>query len=308
MILTDVEPDVIIFGDIHGNFNDIYYIYKNFIINPEYANTRFLFLGDYVDRGPKPVEIVCLLFALKLAYPNRFTLLRGNHEVLKINRKYGFQHMCCHLFLDTYVARPTLAELNYKSFNRAFCYMPVAAVIKGSAHTSGAGTSAGGSVKRIFCCHGGIPSYYKDDKNRSKSRSSKSASSMENTEMDVGWSITTLNASLSKPASLAPTTRGTPSERAFNEILWNDPIPFRLRDPEKFPRKFYINKKRGGHCSFFTEAGLKAFFKANDLSMIIRGHQYLHTMENGYSYDFDGAMLTVFSSSNYCGTEENATG
>ncbi len=79
MILIDIEPDVIIFGDIHGNFNDIHYIYINFISKPEYAHTKFLFLGDYVDRGPKPVDILCFLFALKLSDPKRFYLLRGNH-------------------------------------------------------------------------------------------------------------------------------------------------------------------------------------------------------------------------------------
>ena len=79
MIVTGIEPDVIIFGDIHGNFNDIHFIYDKFISNPKYATTKFIFLGDYVDRGPKPVEVVCFLFALKLSDPKRFYLLRGNH-------------------------------------------------------------------------------------------------------------------------------------------------------------------------------------------------------------------------------------
>lgn len=87
MIIPDVEPNALIFGDLHGNFNDLFYIYKNFINNAKYASYRFVFLGDYVDRGPKPVEICCLLFALKLAEPKRFILLRGNHEASSITRK-----------------------------------------------------------------------------------------------------------------------------------------------------------------------------------------------------------------------------
>ena len=56
MIVTGIEPNVIIFGDIHGNFNEIHFIYVNFISNPKYA-TKFIFLGDYVDRGHQTLQV-----------------------------------------------------------------------------------------------------------------------------------------------------------------------------------------------------------------------------------------------------------
>ena len=43
-------------------------------------DTNYLFLGDYVDRGANSLSTFLLLLALKLKYPERVTILRGNHE------------------------------------------------------------------------------------------------------------------------------------------------------------------------------------------------------------------------------------
>ena len=41
---------------------------------------RYLFMGDYVNRGKQSCEVICLLLALKVRWPLQVIILRGNHE------------------------------------------------------------------------------------------------------------------------------------------------------------------------------------------------------------------------------------
>lgn len=56
---------------------------------------NYLFLGDYVDRGRRGLQCMCLLFVAKLLSPDAVTLLRGNHESRLTNMQYGFLAECC---------------------------------------------------------------------------------------------------------------------------------------------------------------------------------------------------------------------
>ena len=72
--------------DIRVKFNWIIikFILKNVCVK------FVIYLGDFVDRGYNSVETMEYLLCLKVAYPERITLLRGNHESRNITMAYGF--------------------------------------------------------------------------------------------------------------------------------------------------------------------------------------------------------------------------
>jgi len=132
-MLLQVSAPLCVVGDIHGQFTDLVYI-LNLIGHPPYQ--KYLFLGDYVDRGPHSIETFILLACLKMRYPDKFYLLRGNHECQSINKLYGFLDECKKKY-NTKI---------WKKFGEAFEYMPVAAIID----------------EKIFCAHGGISHHLND--------------------------------------------------------------------------------------------------------------------------------------------------
>ena len=129
--VQNVSAPVIICGDIHGQIYDLFELFKK---GGDMPSSRYVFMGDYVDRGYNGVEVLELLLVLKIKYPEHITLLRGNHESRQICFAYGFYEE---------ITRKYGNANAWEYFTDLFDYLPLAALVEG----------------KIFCVHGGLSPY-----------------------------------------------------------------------------------------------------------------------------------------------------
>eukprot|EP00037_Helgoeca_nana_P013539 m.124762 g.124762 ORF g.124762 m.124762 type:complete len:304 (+) comp22090_c3_seq1:154-1065(+) len=128
---SNVQPvpcPVTVCGDVHGQFYDLMELFR---IGGDVPHTNYLFMGDYVDRGYYSVETVSLLVALKVRYPHRIFILRGNHESRQITQVYGFYDECL---------RKYASPAAWTYFTDVFDYLPLTGLVE----------------NQIFCLHGGL--------------------------------------------------------------------------------------------------------------------------------------------------------
>lgn len=127
--IMKIQSPITVVGDIHGQYHDLLEIFK---IGGPPPNTNYLFLGDYVDRGYYSVETITLLIVLKLRFPERVFLIRGNHESRTITTNYGFYSEVLNKYNGSADVWTYITDV--------FDYLPLGAIID----------------NKIFATHGGL--------------------------------------------------------------------------------------------------------------------------------------------------------
>ncbi|EAX88564.1 Ser/Thr protein phosphatase, putative [Trichomonas vaginalis G3] len=126
----ELTSPIVVVGDVHAQLFDVFELFKKAAPNG-FGNTKFLFLGDYVDRGRYSICTFAYLAALKLKYPTQFFLIRGNHEIRQANQSYGLYKETCSLYGHSGI---------WTLFNQVFDALPIAALVD----------------NQYFCVHGGL--------------------------------------------------------------------------------------------------------------------------------------------------------
>ncbi|ESS65124.1 serine/threonine protein phosphatase [Trypanosoma cruzi Dm28c] len=326
--IVTISIPCIVVGDIHGQWRDLVDsiiaaggsldVGNHTSTHPEeddmevVGRRNYLFLGDYVDRGPHSLHCLALLFASKLLAPDRVFLIRGNHESSETNRKYGFLQEC----LDQY---PLPSGSNggdeepvdigwglpehplWILANEAFISLPLCAIVTGpnSARVQEMDSLRGSGKERVAICamHGGLSPFI--------SNSLDGILAIDRFhEIEDGplADLTWADPIVTVPSDVSLEKNGengsSKSERQAQSLVrhrvvfnYDAPVP----DPSS--TKGYIFSSRGRGHNFGEDVTLR-FLKENGLSFIIRAHQCVW---EGYQWQHQNRLLTVFSAPNYCG-------
>ena len=262
----------------------------------------FTYLGDFVDRGFYSLESFLLLLCLKVRYPDRMTLIRGNHESRQITTVYGFYDECLRKYGSANVWRYCCD---------IFDYLALGAIVLGASNT----LSPEDQETEIEVCDqaGSILSRFGRQNNKlgpttgsQEPVSSPGAPSGDKTGPPGTGATSSSNGSIGNPAGAVLCVHGglsplidtvdkirlidrkqeVPHEGAMCDLLWSDPDEI----------DGWGLSPRGAGFLFGADI-VKVFNHRNDLSLIARAHQLV--ME-GFKEMFDASIVTVWSAPNYC--------
>ncbi|KAG8527372.1 uncharacterized protein KY384_007524 [Bacidia gigantensis] len=303
--VVQVDAPVTICGDIHGQFHDLMELFR---AGGDVPDTNYLFMGDFVDRGFYSLESFMLLLCLKVRYPDRITLIRGNHESRQITTVYGFYDECHRKYGSANVWRYCCD---------VFDYLALGALVLGtSSNLEPAPIDPAQDVDEvdenteveIIDFRNGKHIVRERHARRFISRGPDALGSSPPTspplrakKADTGSRARSKNsggAVLCVHGGLSPLIdsvdrirqidrkQEVPHEGSMCDLLWSDPDDI----------DGWGLSPRGAGFLFGGDI-VKRFNHINDLSLIARAHQLV--ME-GYKEMFDSQIVTVWSAPNYC--------
>ena len=329
--VVTVDAPVTICGDIHGQFHDLMELFR---VGGDVPDTNYLFMGDFVDRGFYSLESFLLLLCLKVRYPDRITLIRGNHESRQITTVYGFYDECIRKYGSANVWRYCC---------EVFDYLALGALILGATTDvpplNSAATSFSNDTQQtvpsedeeieseVLNANGDILSRilrrpYEQPPNFNPALSTQSTQPANGAQSSPPPQSPTQPALATPPTTSStgpslwqppPTTTGavlcvhgglSPLIETVDKIRLIDrkqEVPHEgamcdllWSDPDEI--EGWGLSPRGAGFLFGADI-VRHFNHNNDLSLIARAHQLV--ME-GYKEMFDKSIVTVWSAPNYC--------
>lgn len=286
--------------------------------------------GDFVDRGFYSLETFLLLLCLKVRYPDRMTLIRGNHESRQITTVYGFYDECLRKYGSANVWRYCCD---------VFDYLALGAIVLGASNTLPSSTS-GQPVSPPSGDEVEIEVHNSDGQVISRFLRQQKDSGRINTALPNGTAAAALPNGLTTPPTTSssssptapPTLTGPPGSGASASSAGSlgnpagavlcvhgglSPLIDKVDKIRLLDRKQEVPHE-GAMCDLLWSdpdeidgwglsprgAGflfgadiVKVFNHRNDLSLIARAHQLV--ME-GFKEMFDASIVTVWSAPNYC--------
>jgi len=238
-----------VIGDIHGNLNSLNYFTKLIQEN----NPKFVvFLGDIVDRGPYQLECLIIVLALKILFPQKIFLLKGNHETLEMNKAYGFYN----LFLTKF-NKPS----KFDSILMVYEVLPLCCIFN----------------NKILSIHGGISrdsNIIKSLKNRKTSNHISSTQFLKDSMFEMMW-----NDPKEDISGFSRSYRGEGisffGEDVFIEFMEKNNLRYLIRSHECFSEgyRWFFNKRL---LSIFSSDNYHGTLNPNPASYaVIRGKEII---------------------------------
>lgn len=266
------------------------------------ANFLLISKGDFVDRGFYSLESFLLLLCLKVRYPDRMTLIRGNHESRQITTVYGFYDECLRKYGSANVWRYCCD---------VFDYLALAAIVLGASNHLSAEPEDEEVEIQVCDQSGNVMSRFprqvqEPERSSSPGKGANGSSPAGKTGPPGSGASGSSGGTIGNSAGAVLCVHGglsplidtvdkirlldrkqeVPHEGAMCDLLWSDPDEI----------DGWGLSPRGAGFLFGADI-VKVFNHRNDLSLIARAHQLV--ME-GFKEMFDSSIVTVWSAPNYC--------
>lgn len=262
-----------IFGGIHGQLIDLLHIFEHFswphFHRGDILSMKYIFLGDYVDGGKFSLEVISVLFSLKIMFPDKIFLLRGNHEDTSVNSISGFRFECRQKF-------EVNGDAIWERMNDAFEFLSISALFE----------------NKVLCIHSGI------------GKSIRSIEHLSNIPKPIH-----INSEELLKKSEYYSSRLPEIDRRVFECLWSDiseqvhiddPINSHIDETDvEHSREVHVLER---DIYSYDSYDIEEFMNKNSIKLIIKTSD---DCRMGYKYSANGRVVSLISTTNFYNCARN---